>query len=243
MKVKCPVIEDLLPLYIDGICSIESKIVIEEHLKECKICNDKYNIQKSNMILDNNAINENLKSKEPFKKIKKYQFIKLIIILLSIPLIYLSLIEIRGDGVGFSTLYGKYTTNRFLSYIENEEFMRASKYGGFTGGIYQTFDSEEIAKEKWIEGIQKLESDGIDFVSHRENDIKTDDGFTSGEVIISIQYEGVIYDFRLFVSTNSGKVEIGGLNPNFEHQYREPTEVEKMLMDKISKVICTYNPG
>jgi predicted anti-sigma-YlaC factor YlaD len=128
VKVKCPVIEDLLPLYIDGICSIESKIVIEEHLKECKICNDKYNIQKSNMILDNNAINENLKSKEPFKKIKKYQFIKLIIILLSIPLIYLSLIEIRGDGVGFSTLYGKYTTNRFLSYIEKEEFVRASKY-------------------------------------------------------------------------------------------------------------------
>lgn len=38
MKISCYVIEDLLPLYYDGVCSEESNILVEEHLKECKNC-------------------------------------------------------------------------------------------------------------------------------------------------------------------------------------------------------------
>ena len=36
--MKCEVIRDLLPLYIDGVCSDESKELIEEHIKECEKC-------------------------------------------------------------------------------------------------------------------------------------------------------------------------------------------------------------
>lgn len=42
MKVKCPVVDDLLPLYIDGACSEESKKIVEEHLNECRSCLEKY---------------------------------------------------------------------------------------------------------------------------------------------------------------------------------------------------------
>lgn len=38
MNYKCEVIEDLLPLYYDGICSRETKIAVEEHIKNCKSC-------------------------------------------------------------------------------------------------------------------------------------------------------------------------------------------------------------
>ncbi len=38
MEKKCGVIEDLLPLYVDGICSDESKTLVEEHMKNCKRC-------------------------------------------------------------------------------------------------------------------------------------------------------------------------------------------------------------
>ena len=38
MKYDCAVIQDLLPLYIDGICSEESRKIIEEHLNECTSC-------------------------------------------------------------------------------------------------------------------------------------------------------------------------------------------------------------
>ncbi|MBR6400592.1 MAG: zf-HC2 domain-containing protein [Firmicutes bacterium] len=38
VNYKCEVIEDLLPLYYDGICSRETKIAVEEHIKNCKSC-------------------------------------------------------------------------------------------------------------------------------------------------------------------------------------------------------------
>lgn len=38
MKLSCKVIEDMLPMYYDGVCSDESTVLIEEHLKECPQC-------------------------------------------------------------------------------------------------------------------------------------------------------------------------------------------------------------
>lgn len=38
MKYNCEVIQDLLPLYTDGICSRASAQMVEEHLKECASC-------------------------------------------------------------------------------------------------------------------------------------------------------------------------------------------------------------
>ena len=38
MKKECEMINDLLPLYIDGVCSEESKKLVEEHMKTCDSC-------------------------------------------------------------------------------------------------------------------------------------------------------------------------------------------------------------
>ena len=38
MKISCEVIKDLLPLYHDGVCSNESKTMVEEHLACCDNC-------------------------------------------------------------------------------------------------------------------------------------------------------------------------------------------------------------
>lgn len=38
MKTDCNVISDLLPLYVDQICSNESRKLVDEHLAECKDC-------------------------------------------------------------------------------------------------------------------------------------------------------------------------------------------------------------
>ena len=36
MKLSCDVINDLLPLYHDEVCSEATKKIVEEHLKECQ---------------------------------------------------------------------------------------------------------------------------------------------------------------------------------------------------------------
>ena len=38
MKITCQVVEDLLPLYHDGVCSGDSRKIVEEHLEECQSC-------------------------------------------------------------------------------------------------------------------------------------------------------------------------------------------------------------
>lgn len=40
MKTDCEIIRDLLPLYVDDICSGKSRELVDEHLKECAECND-----------------------------------------------------------------------------------------------------------------------------------------------------------------------------------------------------------
>lgn len=42
MKYPCNVIKDLLPLYHDGVCSDESRTIVEEHLQECSECRQYY---------------------------------------------------------------------------------------------------------------------------------------------------------------------------------------------------------
>lgn len=50
MKYECKVVEDLLPLYKDDVCSDASKKVVEEHLAECPKCSDLLKSLKDNVI-------------------------------------------------------------------------------------------------------------------------------------------------------------------------------------------------
>ena len=38
MKLSCKVIEDMLPMYYDKVCSEESAALVEEHLRSCPRC-------------------------------------------------------------------------------------------------------------------------------------------------------------------------------------------------------------
>ncbi|MBQ3546780.1 MAG: zf-HC2 domain-containing protein [Lachnospiraceae bacterium] len=82
MKNKsCDVILDLLPLYVDGICSKESRNLVEEHIGECESCKNLL----ENMKLDINILSKNNEFKEEanvIKKVKKKIWIERIVIAL-----------------------------------------------------------------------------------------------------------------------------------------------------------------
>ena len=40
MKVTCKVIQDLLPLYVDGVCAPDTAALVEEHLASCPACRE-----------------------------------------------------------------------------------------------------------------------------------------------------------------------------------------------------------
>ncbi len=69
MKLSCEIIKDLLPLYHDGVCSDESKTVVEEHLAGCEDC--KAELQSMNGALTVDNTEHNLKEAEAVKKLSK----------------------------------------------------------------------------------------------------------------------------------------------------------------------------
>lgn len=47
MKISCKMAEDLLPLYLDEVCSEDSKAALREHLDSCEACREKLNRMRS----------------------------------------------------------------------------------------------------------------------------------------------------------------------------------------------------
>ena len=69
MKVTCEIIKDLLPLFIDNLCSNDSKAAIEEHIKICDNC--KTELQNMQMSLTANNREQNINEATVLKILSK----------------------------------------------------------------------------------------------------------------------------------------------------------------------------
>lgn len=52
MKESCNIIDDLLPLYLENCCSEASAGLVEQHLKDCSVCRQKYMLLKDGSFFD-----------------------------------------------------------------------------------------------------------------------------------------------------------------------------------------------
>lgn len=66
--MKCEIIRDLLPSYIDGLTSAESNVLIEEHLNGCAECQEILKEMKADIITEKTKEETDIR---PFLKIKK----------------------------------------------------------------------------------------------------------------------------------------------------------------------------
>lgn len=98
--MKCEIIRDLLPLYIDNTCSKESKIFVEEHLRNCTECNKLFKEVTENTEVESheaNEVNVNLKEKDLLLQAKKnirFELIKKIFKLIYVGVIGLNILGI-----------------------------------------------------------------------------------------------------------------------------------------------------
>ena len=69
MNISCEIIKDLLPLYHDGVCSVDSTKAVEEHLEHCESCRDELRAMDSKLPIANRT--ENLAEAEAVKKLSK----------------------------------------------------------------------------------------------------------------------------------------------------------------------------
>lgn len=68
MKMNCDIIQDLIPSYVDEICSEASKKCVEEHLAECEVCQKMVKKYQENEIIGTSIERKEL---DGFKKIKQ----------------------------------------------------------------------------------------------------------------------------------------------------------------------------
>ena len=67
MKKECEIVQDLLFSYNDGVLSKSSIELVENHIKDCKLCQDKL----KEIQLDNNKNNDEKKEVDYLKKVRK----------------------------------------------------------------------------------------------------------------------------------------------------------------------------
>ena len=144
MKINknCNIIEDLLPLYVEGLVSEETKQEIEKHLKECENCLKVFKEMKKNNILfstENNVeetLDNNEKEIKCIKNLKRKLTLKVIIYICISIIITISAINIWNtyrivqDENGKYILYNMNTgniqkgmdgTNMYANYTINDK--------------------------------------------------------------------------------------------------------------------------
>lgn len=99
MNYPCNLIQDLLPLYHDGMCSKESVEIIEKHLSECTVCKE-YLValdETDELILKSENTEHEMKKAASFQAVKKRMLRKQILIaVLSVVLLSALLVAVIG---------------------------------------------------------------------------------------------------------------------------------------------------
>ncbi len=93
-ETNCNIIKDLLPLYCDGICTEESRVLVDEHIKDCAECASE--LQKiremPNVVQADGSVDEPIKKAgKRIKKLKKKSVIKAVAISCAVALLLGSL--------------------------------------------------------------------------------------------------------------------------------------------------------
>ncbi|MDD6189564.1 MAG: zf-HC2 domain-containing protein [Clostridiales bacterium] len=102
MKLPCKLIEDLLPLYHDNVCSAESRELVEEHLSGCERCAG----QLREMDAELNAPSENRDELKPLREIRsEWIKVKKRSLLKGIAITLLSVLVVIGAYKGLTELY------------------------------------------------------------------------------------------------------------------------------------------
>ena len=136
MKISCEIIKDLLPLYVDGVCSEESKKLVEKHLKECDSCREEYELLNDNIHMNQPKFDETKiveEASKVLKKEKRKSFIigEIVLVLICIiPIIFISLtsfnpsnvyFESKGANYNKATLKVSYDTPFYVCTYEEDE--------------------------------------------------------------------------------------------------------------------------
>ena len=191
MKIQCKVIEDLLPLYSDGVCSDESRKLVEEHLHECETCrtllNDMDVVQITH--IEKEESEKTAIIKKGFKKIHRRWIASLIAVFMLIPLVFAGILgynETHKSGITFSNIDDVYRCYKYLNYIKSGQYDKAVQMVDYSDNEYTMVDCvshmtpdeyQEYMAERFVKKLEEYNELGISITNIRfHSAYRWDDG-------------------------------------------------------------------
>ncbi len=159
MSYPCKLIQDLLPLYYDGVCSVESREIIEAHLSECAECSRIFEkIREADSVSIPAAPIHEMQKADSLKKIKRKLLRKQILIaaasLAAVAVIWfgistplkLSVDVADSENVSVSLLNGDLIARLHGSFPGNIRIKNVEINSDAEGKYYMFFN---ISESKW----------------------------------------------------------------------------------------------
>lgn len=165
MSTSCKIIEDLLPMYHDGVCSNESAAFIESHLNECAACRHVLASLRGEIELKKENPADDLKplkgiqqqiTKEKRRYGRKGAVITALLVAIIIPFLILGWNQYRQQGLHFSNISEYRVGNRFMDLVTKGNYTKAYQYINI-----DTLKQQWL--EKWFdeETLENMEADGL----------------------------------------------------------------------------------
>ena len=185
MKLTCEIVQDLLPLYEENLCSEASRAAVEEHLKECSACRalveNIENLSEPKITVEVNMEEEAVV--KSFRKVHRRWKESLLIMLLIIPLLLLTINQIIGRGICFTNVDEILAVRKYVKALEQGDFEKAAACKAFesmyreiqdlkiywpdvNGSGYRTVvisDRDWVVTDTFFEDYLKWEDDSQNF--------------------------------------------------------------------------------
>lgn len=196
----CEIVQDLLPIYIDGCCSEGSCQMVEEHLECCQECNRAHQEMLGQLPLTvEPPVQEEKQTgsvlKKGFQKIRRRWILSLATVIAAIPLCVLGWNQFRGIGVCFTNLHEMWIANAFLSDLKNGDYESA----------YRHMDVEAL-RERWLEDwfdeetLSNIKEDGLEIFLRSAQELKDAGNITRYEYLSSQrQQDGFSFEYTISV--------------------------------------------
>ncbi len=231
MKLPCDIVQDLLPLYEDNLCSQATREAVEEHLRECESCGKQHTAVQEftelEMVVEPKK--ERKATAKSFKKIRNRWIASIVVILLLIPIGYLGWGQYSGSGPSFTNLRELYIANQFANCLINGDYEGAFGYVDVEGINERWLEDGYFSEEK----MENFEDDAWDLYQKLAEDVEACGGIQSMRYI-GISEHGVMengedsYDvdfqlqfenkqIRVSLLVTDGGVESAYTGYNLEH--------------------------
>ncbi len=191
MKFKCTIIEDLLPLYVDAVCSEESRKAVEEHLQKCEACRSM--IENIDVVqithIDKDEDEKTAIVKKGFRKIHRRWLASFIALFLLIPLFFCGILAYNShhnEGITFSNLDDVYRCYKYLNHIKSGQYDKAVQMVDYSENEYTMIDCvshmtpneyQAYMAKRFVKKLEEYNELGISITNIRFNSAyRWDDG-------------------------------------------------------------------